>query len=146
MALIVTIDVLARGLFGHPLKGGPELVEQLMVCYVFLLIPYVTAKRKHIRVDAFIPFLARKVPQVLWAVTLAFDIIILAIVALLAWQGFAGSITAFYSGEVTDALRIPHYPFRIVLACGFTVTFFSYLANLIPNFPTKGKGLDNHVS
>jgi len=54
MAVIVTVDVSGRFLFNKPLRGGIEIVEELMVCVIFLMLAYVTEKEKHIKVDIFI--------------------------------------------------------------------------------------------
>ena len=144
MATIVTIDVTGRFLFNKPLKGGIELVEELMVCVIFLMLAYVTEAERHIKVDVFIGLLERGAPRLLKAIHFAFDMLIIFILALLAWEGFSGSLYAMGSGEVTDSLRIPHYPFRFIMTAGFVVSFLALLSQrLYTCFNAKEK---KHVS
>ena len=141
MAAIVTIDVTGRFLFNKPLRGGIEIVEELMVCVIFLMLAYVTETEKHIKVDIFISLMEQKTPRVSRVISFVFDMLMLLMLALLAWQGFNGSLKAMGSGEVTDSLQIPHYPFRFVLTAGLAIAFLSLLSKRIHRFldPEKGK-------
>ena len=141
MAITVTGDVMGRFLFGKPFPGGPEMVEQFMVCTIYFMLPYVTKEDKHIKVDIFVSKLSRAAPRLQWATAFIFDSIMLVLLAFLAWQGFAGSIDAVRSGEVTDTLSIPHYPFHILLAIGFTLAFLSFLMKLAHSLTLKWKGV-----
>ena len=141
MAVIVTIDVTGRYFFNHPLKGGTELVEVLMVCVIFFMFAYVTEAEKHIKVDVFISFMERKTPRLLWFISLIFDILVIFVLALLTRQGFIGILKAMGSGEVTDSLEIPHYPFRFVLTAGFAVAFLASVSKLIHKLFDKQKGI-----
>ncbi len=141
MAITVTTDVMGRFLLGKPFPGGPEMVEQFMVCTIYFMLPHVTKEDKHIRVDIFVSKLSRVAPRLQCATAFIFDIIILVLLAFLAWQGFAGSIDALRSGEVTDTLSIPHYPFHILLAVGFTLAFLSFLMKFAQGLVLKLKGV-----
>lgn len=131
MAVIVTIDVSGRFLFDKPFPGSAELVEQLMVCVIYPMLAYVTEKERHIKVDVFINLMERKVPRFLNVVHFIFDILVIFILALLTWEGFVGGLESISSGEVTDILRIPNYPFRFILTAGFAVTFLAMLMKRI---------------
>jgi len=140
MAIIVTVDVTGRFLFNKPLRGGIEIVEELMVCVIFLMLAYVTEAEKHIRVDIFISLMEQKVPRISRLITFVFDLLILFVLAILTWQGFTGAVKAIGSGEVTDSLQIPHYPFRFVLTAGFAAAFLSLLSKRIRKLIDFRKG------
>jgi len=140
MAIIVTIDVTGRFLFNKPLRGGIEIVEELMVCVIFLLLAYVTETEKHIKVDIFISLIEQKVPRLSRMISFVFDMLMLFVLAILTWQGFRGGLQAMGSGEVTDSLQIPHYPFRFVLMAGFAAAFLSLLFKRIHKLLAQQKG------
>jgi TRAP-type C4-dicarboxylate transport system permease small subunit len=140
MAVIVTVDVTGRFLFNKPLRGGIEIVEELMVCVIFLMLAYVTEAEKHIKVDIFISLMEQKAPRLSRIISFVFDLLILLVLAMLTWQGFNGGLKAMGSGEVTDSLHIPHYPFRFVLTAGFAAAFLSLLSKLIRKFADPRKG------
>jgi len=140
MAIIVTIDVTGRFLFNKPLRGGIEIVEELMVCVIFLMLAYVTETEKHIKVDIFISLMEQKVPRISRIISFVFDMLMLFVLTILTWQGFNGALKAMGSGEVTDSLQIPHYPFRFVLTAGLAVAFLSLLSKRIHQFLNQQKG------
>jgi len=140
MAVIVTIDVTGRFLLNKPLRGGIEIVEELMVCVIFLMLAYVTETEKHIKVDIFISLMEQKVPRISRMISFVFDMLMLFVLAILTWQGFNGTLKAMGSGEVTDSLRIPHYPFRFVLTAGFAAAFLSLLSKQVSKFLDHRKG------
>jgi len=140
MSLIVTVDVSGRYLFNKPLRGATELVEELMVCCIFFILPHVTGVDRHIKVDVFVSGIARMAPRSQRITSVAFDIIMLVILALLAWRGFIGTVVALHSGEITEQLQIPHYPFWIVMAVGFSLAFFTLLVRFTRDLKAKLRG------
>jgi TRAP-type C4-dicarboxylate transport system permease small subunit len=146
MAIIITTDVSGRFLFNRPLKGGPELVEELMVGVVFFLFADVTWSQHHIKVDVFVDWLARVAPRAQKAMNIVFDIATLILLFLMGWQGFVGGFEAFQSGEVTEALRIPHYPFWMIMAGGFSLAFISFLVRFIHDLVFQLRGGVRHGS
>ena len=131
MAVNITLDVCGRFFLNIPLPGGPEMVEQLMVCVIYLFLPYVTDKKMHISADVFVSFLSAKVPRIHLFIGFSWEIIAIFILAMLAWQGFLGGLDALKSGEATGTLYIPQFPFRFILAVGFFLSFFTAFVNFI---------------
>lgn len=144
MAISITFDVSSRFL-NYPFTGGPEIVEQLMVLVVFFVLPYVSMVEGHIKVDFLISYLNRKMPRLQKLFNGIFELLMTIMISFLAWESWLGSYTALQSGECSDALRIPNYPFRIVLAIGFSLTFFSLFLKLIHKLIAKVKEY-HHVS
>ena len=131
MALTVSTDVIGRYVFEKPLLGGAEIVELLMTCCVLCVLPYVTKERRHIVVDILSIRLTPRTQRILAFVS---DFLMLVVLAFLTWQGFVGTMSSIYSGECTQALRIPVWPFNLILALGFILAFLSLLMNIIDNF------------
>ena len=131
MALTVSTDVIGRYVFGKPLIGGSEIVEQLMTCCVLCVLPYVTKERRHITVDILALKLTPRTQRILAFIS---DFLMVVVLAFLTWQGFVGTMSSIYSGECTQALRIPNWPFNLILAFGFMLAFLSLLMSIIDNF------------
>ena len=130
IALVVTVDVLGRSIFNRPIRGGPEIVELVMVLAIFFMLPHVTGAGEHITMDAFVSLIPQRVRRV---TSVVFDIVILSMLALLTWQAFAGAFFAKNFNSITATLSIPHYPFRFVLAAGFALAFLTFLLRLARN-------------
>ncbi len=141
---VTTVDVSGRFLFNRPLPGGPELVEQLMVCIVFLMLPHISWVEKHIRVDFIIAHIAGKIPRLTLLVSLVFDIMILVLLALLAWQGFGGAMRLLQVGETTEVIGVPLHPFYFVLAVGFSLAFFAFLAMFVQHLSGLSTKMRRH--
>lgn len=124
MALTVSADVIGRYFFKKPLMGGAEIVEQLMTCCIMCMIPYVTKEKRHITVDILAIRLSPRTQRIL---NITSDFLILVVLAFLAWQGFVGTMSSIDSRECTQSLRIPAWPFNLILAFGFMLAFLSLL-------------------
>jgi TRAP-type mannitol/chloroaromatic compound transport system permease small subunit len=61
--LLITVDVVGRGVFSHPIAGVPEMVAMSILAIVFLQIANTTAQGKLTRSDALLGALARRNPR-----------------------------------------------------------------------------------
>ena len=119
LAAFTTLDVLLRWLFARPIPG---LVDLVTLCGAVLLaacMPWVTASRGHIAIDA----LGRSAgPRTRRALDLFGACVTFVFFAVLAWQyvGFAREM--YVTGERMAVLRWPVWPWwTAVAACiGFT--------------------------
>jgi len=109
LMLITSTDVLNRDVFNHPVPGTVELSEYMMSVFILLGIAYSQQVKAHVGVS----ILTSRLPQrVQLSLNIVITLLSLFIFSILAWQGWAVGI-----GErtVSDMLRIPQYPFRLLV-------------------------------
>ncbi|MBX9612851.1 MAG: TRAP transporter small permease [Burkholderiales bacterium] len=97
-------DVVGRRMFNTPVFGANDITEHLMALIIFSGLPLLTAKRGHLSIDLFDHWLL----QPKWRMWhKAVDILIAAVLALIAWQYFVAIREARNISEVSSALTIP---------------------------------------
>jgi TRAP-type C4-dicarboxylate transport system permease small subunit len=113
LALFIGVEVVARAL-GRPIFGARDIVELGGVLVVFLAFAYCGRQGGHVAVDLFFAGLS---PRARRASDLVVKLVSLAVVALLAWRGFARALAAG-PADVSNLLAIPHWPFHAAIALG----------------------------
>lgn len=104
MVALTFVDVLGRRLLNTPVFGATDITEHLMAVIVFAGLPLLTARRGHLSIDLFDAWLLR--PQFRWWHK-AVDLLISAVLGLIAWRYFLSVHEALEIKEVSPALTIP---------------------------------------
>lgn len=113
MMIVTFVDVVGRYVFNAPLAGAYELTEVLLALVVFIGLPIVTFRREHVTVDLVtsrLPFLVRRGLAVLAGV------VMLLVLAVLAWRLGLLAIDFTEYGDTTVNLKIPLGPVAAVMA------------------------------
>ncbi|OGP89788.1 MAG: C4-dicarboxylate ABC transporter substrate-binding protein [Deltaproteobacteria bacterium RBG_16_47_11] len=110
LMLLTSTDVLSRDVFNHPIPGTSELSEYMLSVFILLGIAYTQRVKAHVGVSIITSHLRHRPQLILNIIT---TLISLFIFSILAWQGWVVGI-----GErtVSDMLRVPQYPFRLLVA------------------------------
>jgi TRAP-type C4-dicarboxylate transport system permease small subunit len=97
-------DVMGRRLFNTPVFGANDITEHLMAVIIFAGLPLLTAQRGHLSIDLFDHWLL----QPKWRFWhKAVDVLIAAVLGLVAGQYFVSIQEARDFNEVSPALGIP---------------------------------------
>lgn len=104
MVALTFVDVLGRRLFNAPVFGANDITEHLMAIIVFSGLPLLTARRGHLSVDLLDNWLLKPRFRAWHKVV---DVLISAVLALVAWQYFVAVGDARETNEVSQALTIP---------------------------------------
>lgn len=114
MVALTFVDVVGRRLFNTPVFGANDITEHLMALITFSGLPLLTARRGHLSIDLFDHWLLR--PQ--WrAWHKAVDLLIAAVLALIAWEYFKAVGEAYDINEVSPALTIPRAWMYAYIGC-----------------------------
>jgi TRAP-type C4-dicarboxylate transport system permease small subunit len=139
LALLILIDVLARGVFNVPLLGIPELIANSVVSIAFLQLPYTVRIRAMLRAEVIGSVLGETSQRVLLVIGLLTGAVFFAMIFWAGWTPMEQSwITAEYEGE--GGLRVPVYPVRTI------VVFCSLLAAINYVLAARGEILNKSVS
>jgi len=110
LMLITSSDVIGRDLFNHPIPGTIELSEYMLAVFILMGLAYSQQVKAHVAVSLFISRISNRTQLVINILTILLSLFIFSI---LAWQGWKVGIE---ERTVSDMLRIPQYPFRLLVA------------------------------
>jgi TRAP-type C4-dicarboxylate transport system permease small subunit len=127
MMLMTAVDVAGRALWLRPIPGAVELSSYMLAVFILLGVAYTHQVRGHVRVSMLLSRLPKRAGLTLDVVTILLS---LFIIALLVWQGWA---VGMEERAVSDMLRIPQRPFKLLVAVG---AFLLWLELLIDLFST----------
>jgi TRAP-type C4-dicarboxylate transport system permease small subunit len=132
--IIVCVNVLARGVFGIPLKGTVDIVSLLGVLVIGGAIPYTQVLKGHIRITLFIDKLPGKARTILTGLV---DLAGVALFGIISWQTILFAVGTGENGELSEVLRIPITPFAFIVSAGCISITLVLLADFI-NVITRG--------
>lgn len=110
MMLLTTCDVIGRVAWARPITGTVELSSYMLAVFILLGLAYTHQVKGHVRVSFLISRLSSSVQPVVEIITILLS---LMIIFILAWQGWTVGIQ---ERTVSDMLRIPQFPFRLLVA------------------------------
>jgi TRAP-type C4-dicarboxylate transport system permease small subunit len=111
MMLLTCVDVGLRAAFKLPMRGTLEIVELLLACSFFVALPAVFLREEHVTVDVIGPRFKPLLKRVA-------EVIAVALIAVLAWQGFLAGKDAIEFGDVTPDLALPRLYYWIPVLAG----------------------------
>lgn len=125
MMLLTSAEVVGRGVWSRPIPGTLEMSSYMLSVFILLGLAYTHQVRGHVRVTMFTDRLPEKVSLSLYLLTTLLSIFI---IAMLCWQGY---VVAMDEVSVSDMLRIPQYPFRMLVAVGALFLCLELICDLV---------------
>ena len=124
LMLITTGDVLGRSFLHKPIAGTFELSEYMLAVLILLGAAYTQQIKGHVTVAFLTSKFSRNAQLICRMLTLGLS---LFIVGILVWQGFKLGIE---ETGVTDQLRIPRSPFKMLVGIGAGLLWLQLLFDL----------------
>lgn len=112
MMLLITVEVVSRWLWRQPVPGTLELSSYMLSVFILLGIAYTQQAKGHVRVTMLTSRLRQRVRLAMEMIT---TLLSLFIICVLAWQGW---VVGLEEKAVSDMLRIPQMPFKILVSVG----------------------------
>lgn len=125
LMLITAGDVVGRGFFDKPIAGTFELSEYMLAVIILLGTAYTQQVKGHVAVD-FLTSRFNKKTQAFCQMLVLF--LSLFIVTILVWQGFKLGLE---ETGVTDQLRVPKAPFKMLVGIGGSLLWLQLLFDFI---------------
>jgi TRAP-type C4-dicarboxylate transport system permease small subunit len=125
MMLATVVDVFFRYAFNKPLRISYDLIESMMVIYVFHGMAAVFLKRRNIAIDLIDSFAGGTVIRFLIVVA---DGLSIACLVILAWAMTGPALQAFNYGDRKLELGLPLYVLWAVALLGIAGTILCALA------------------
>ncbi len=124
LMLLTTGDIIGRKFFSKTIPGTFEISEYILAVFILLGAAYTQQVKGHVGVD----FLTSRLsPRARVACEIITTLLSMFIIGIVVWQGWAEGII---ERAVSDQLRIPQYPFRLLVAVGGTLLWLELLIDL----------------
>lgn len=107
MMLITLLDVVGRYVVNRPFPGAAELVQYLMLGFIFLALPLVTLRREHISISLIDSVLGPRARRLQGSLVAACSALVAAVLSVRLWQH--GEMLAT-NRDVIGYLNLPLYP------------------------------------
>lgn len=125
IVVLMVIDVVGRKFFDHPLLGGVELVEQLLLVGVYAAIPLVSLARGHINIELFDTLIPGRLRS--WRHALG-EVFCGALMVGCAWLVAHHAVDTQQNGDTTTLLRISLWPLEALVAVLLLIDGLSHFA------------------
>ena len=126
MMLLISADATCRDLLSRPVPGRRFEISSLMLSvFVLLGLAYTQQTKGHVRVTMLIERLPARWGE---AINIFTTLLSMFIIAIMCWQGI---VVAFEASAVTDMLRIPHLPFRLLVTVGGLFLVLEFFFDLV---------------
>lgn len=143
IAILVFASAIGRYAFSSPVPDAFDVSRLMMGVAVMWGFASVGYRGSHIKVDLFVEMLPASVRR--WIDIFAW-LLLLAFTILLVWKLLDRVESTFHSGEATFDLRLPVWPFMVVIWLGVAASVLTILVRIILLFIDKGNTLDHFDS
>ncbi len=124
LMFLTTGDVIGRKFF-KPIPGTFELSEYILATFILLGAAYTQQVKGHVGVNFLTSRFSPRIQTICGIVVTLFS---LFIILIMVWQGL---LEGLRERTVSDMLRIPQYPFRLLVALGGFLLWLELLIDLI---------------
>ncbi|MBW1716092.1 MAG: TRAP transporter small permease [Deltaproteobacteria bacterium] len=124
MMLITAGDIIGRAVWSRPIPGAVELSSYMLAVFILLGVAYTHQVKGHVRVTMLVSRLPERAGLLLDAMT---TILSLFMISILAWQGW---VVGIEERTVSDMLRVPQLPFRLLVSVAGVLLCLELLIDL----------------
>jgi TRAP-type C4-dicarboxylate transport system permease small subunit len=132
MMLLTIADVFMRKVFSRPIMGSVEVTEFMMVGLVFFSLGQTEVLNRHVKVDLLMSRLGERTQGLVDMIT---QFVCFLLFGAITWSTLVYSARMKASGEVSQDLWIPIYPFVYIVGVGCAllslILFIKFLIALI---------------
>lgn len=124
LMLLAVVSVGGRNLFGQPLPGYVDFIEQVLPMIAFLGISYTQREGGHIRMDILVGKLKGRPLWLAEIITTFFMLLLMVILIWGSWQFFDRSFDfdrPYWSSDSSLDLNIPLWPTKLIVPVAFTI-------------------------
>jgi TRAP-type transport system small permease protein len=137
LMMVTVADVILRYLFNSPVRGSYDIVECMLVVFVFHGMAASFFNRRNIVIDLIDSAVGERMTAVL--IRLA-DVLSVVCLVLLAWAMLGPAIQVYQYGDRKMELGLPIYVLWIVAFTGMAGTILCALTALVAKPPAAYRG------
>jgi TRAP-type C4-dicarboxylate transport system permease small subunit len=115
MMVLTGVDVAMRYFMNCPIPGSFEIIQYMMPMVVALGLASCALKEGHVRVDLITSMLPARLQQIMKSTAY---LMMSAVFVLITWQSIVRAKGMMASGQYSEVLYLPIYPFVFVVTLG----------------------------
>jgi TRAP-type C4-dicarboxylate transport system permease small subunit len=123
MMVLTGTDVTLRYFLNRPIPGSYEITEYMMPVIVAFGLAFCQLEKEHVQVDLFTSLLPKRLQRLC---KIGAHLLMATVYGVIAWQTSVRARELMVSGQYSEVLYIPIYPFVWVVCAGCAV--FSLVA------------------
>jgi TRAP-type C4-dicarboxylate transport system permease small subunit len=127
LMLVTVADVFLRYLFNSPIRGSYDIVESMLLIFVFNGMAAAFFGRRHIVIDVIDSFVGMRVTAALIRLS---DVLSVVVLILIFWAMINPAVQIYQYGDVKLELRLPIYLLWIAALIGLAGTILSAIVVL----------------
>jgi TRAP-type C4-dicarboxylate transport system permease small subunit len=137
LMMVTVLDVFLRYLFNHPIRGSYDMVEAMLLVFVFNGMAAAFFARRNIVIDLFDVLFGARAAAVLIR---AADVLSLVSLGVMIWAMAQPAMQAYQYGDIKLELRLPIYVLWVIAIVGLIGTMFCAFVTLVakPAFADSG--------
>jgi TRAP-type C4-dicarboxylate transport system permease small subunit len=124
LMIMTAVDVVGRDILNHSIPGTVELSQYLLSVFILLGFAYTQQVKAHVTVSFFtsrLPYRAQLIVRIMTT------LLMLLMGGIVAWQGW---VVGIEERTVSDMLRVPQVPFRLLVAFSAFMLCLQLLSDL----------------
>jgi len=134
MMLMTVVNTIIRKAGIGGIVDAFDMTGLLMILTVYCALAYQESIKGHVRIDMFVDMLPGVSSKI---VDTFLNVLSVAIMAVMCYAYYNAIIPRFYSGSSTQVLKIPEWPFYIIVTIGLFLFTVAMLLNTIGLFMPK---------
>jgi TRAP-type C4-dicarboxylate transport system permease small subunit len=127
IAGLTFLDVCLRYILNRPILGVYDITRVMLIVTVACAFGYTQMKRGNMAIDLLILKLG---PRKKAIVSIVYDFIGLALFLVITWQAFRQGNALRITGDATETVLIPFYPFVYIIAFNMGVVCLIFVLQL----------------
>jgi TRAP-type transport system small permease protein len=128
LMMVTVFDVFLRYLFNHPIRGSYDLVETMLLVFVFNGMPAAFFGRRNVAIDVIDNFVGRRATA---ALIHSADVLSVLCLGLMIWAMVVPATQSYQYGDLKLELRLPIYVLWIGAFVGMAGTIFCAFVTLV---------------
>jgi TRAP-type C4-dicarboxylate transport system permease small subunit len=124
LMILTAGDVVGRDVFNHSIPGTIELSQYMLAVFILLGLAYTQQVKAHVGVIVITSRLPHHAQLILRVIA---TLLCLFISCVLIWQGW---VIGMEEKTVSDMLRVPQYPFKLMVAVAAFLTSLELVIDL----------------
>ncbi len=124
MMFLTVADVFLRKVYSKSILGTVEVTEFMLLIVIFFTMASTEFNDGHVKVDLVVRQLSHRSQGIVDMIT---QFICFGLCGMITWSTFLYALSMKISGEVSQDLWIPMYPFVFLVALGCAVFTFALL-------------------
>ncbi|MBZ4645393.1 MAG: hypothetical protein PWR27_1483 [Petroclostridium sp.] len=141
MSVVIFFQVIMRYVFRSSLTWSEELARYLFVWIVYFAISYAVKERKHIKIEAALYLMPKKVRPYMPIIG---DIIVFVFSAFIIVTSWEIVLRQASGGQISPAMRIPMQYIYAAPFVGFTLTAFRTIQVIMLRIKNLKSGVEMH--